>query len=108
MNLLLQTDPLHGFVMPLLYMGPHVLPQGAGVRVALITVLVFAKVGFVVHMYMHVFLAVRAVGETSITATKFTLEWFFTYDEIQHQKYVSLTRQGSLMHFNRKSNRKSF
>lgn len=39
-------------------MHSHVLAQGAGVRITLLTALHFAQVRLVVHMHVHVLLAV--------------------------------------------------
>lgn len=55
----------------------HVLSEGAGVRVGLVTH--FAEIGLVGSVHMHVLFAVAAVCKAPVTALKFTLKWFFTY-----------------------------
>lgn len=56
----------------------HVLPQGAGVSVALITSSDLTHVRFVAGMYVRVFLSVAAVGKPPAAASKLTFKGLFT------------------------------
>lgn len=52
----------------------HVLPQRAGVRVALVTPAHLAHVRLVARVYVRMLLAVAAVGETPLAALELTSE----------------------------------
>ena len=54
------------------------LSEGAGVGVGLLAPLHAARVRLVGGVNEHVFLAVRRVGESAITARIFTFEWLFS------------------------------
>jgi hypothetical protein len=55
-----------------------VLPERTGVGVGLVTAFDFTAIRLVTRVDVHVFLAVRAVGETSVTSLKFTFKWLLT------------------------------
>lgn len=57
-------------------MEAHVFTEGAGVSVALDTALETTEIWLLVHVDMHMFLAVRAVGESAIAAVVCTGKWF--------------------------------
>lgn len=56
----------------------HVLPQGRGMRVALIAAIHSAVVGLIGRVNVRVLLAVRGVGESAVAAFVLTFERFFT------------------------------
>lgn len=57
----------------------HVLPQGAGVRVGLVTAAHFAVIRLVAGVDVGVLLPVAAVGEFSVAAVELTLERFLSF-----------------------------
>lgn len=46
---------------------------------------------------MHVLLSVAAVREASVTALKFTLEWFLTYKTNKNEAKVNDIRKSSMV-----------
>lgn len=61
--------------------GFHVLSEGAGVGVTLVTAPEFAEVRLVASMNMAVLLAVGTVGEPAVTSGKLTWKWFLSCKE---------------------------
>lgn len=59
----------------------HVLSQGAGMRVRLVTAAHFAVVRLVARVDVGVLLSVAAVGEFSVASVKFTFKWLLPWKE---------------------------
>lgn len=63
----------------------HVLPQGAGVGVGLVTASDLTVVGLVAGVHVGVFLPITAVGELPVTAIEFTFERLFPCNKTQER-----------------------
>lgn len=68
----------------------HVLPEGGGVGVRFVAACHATVVRFVGGVYVGVLLAVRGVGEPSITAFVFAFKWFLAWN---NKKCVSFVQR---------------
>lgn len=58
----------------------HVLPERAGVCIALVTAFHLTVVGLVAGVYVGMLLAVRTIGKATITALEFAFERFLAWN----------------------------
>ena len=69
----------------------HVLAKRARVCIGLVTALHLTVVGLVARVHVTVLLPVGAVGETSVTAVKFTLERLLTWRGERGERGIEYT-----------------